>query len=633
MKSNVRIVFLALVLAALAVSPAEGWERFVDKGDGTVLDTQTNLMWLKDMDKFSGPIQVANTVISEMNSGRRKNFGHSDWRIPTVEELLSIIKSGNTYPALPDRHPFDGKEYGRYWTSTGGFLVAGYAWTVDIGTGVARFDLTSHCNFFGLWPARSAGKVKVGAFKPEGRPVTPGDVAFLSMGGGKALEASPSSVRGLESPVSVSASAVSSTEVMVSWVHRGAEAAWYNVYSGGKLLKSAPTSPLRVTGLAPDVSHCFHVTSYSAAGKESQKSANACVTTSSVKAKGTVWSMGMNNYGQLGNGSRNDSKLLVQVAKIKEAVSVAAGVEHAAAVLSDGSVWAWGRNDRGQIGDGTTMPRTRPVKVKNISTAKKVDLGWYHSLALLEDGSVRAWGRNYYGQLGNGRTVDASTPVIVLDIPGTVQVAAGWYHSLALLNDGTVRAWGWDHKGQLGNGKAKDSPKPRPVQGLADVKAASGGMYHSVALKNDGTVWAWGSNEYGQVGSEGGSGEQHVPVQVKGLDGVKDISAGMHFTLALKNDGTVWAWGRNDYGQLGTDKFPLSEKPVEVPGLKGIRAVAAGAHHAVAMDSVGVLWLWGWDHANETKFSPPRKVGGVRGITGASAGMHFTATLMGGWGK
>ena len=235
-------------------------------------------------------------------------------------------------------------------------------------------------------------------------------------------------------------------------------------------------------------------------------------------------------------------------------------------------------------------------------------------------GTVEAWGSNSDGQLGNGSTGGSSdTPGQVSSLTDIKDVAAGGRHSLTLKNDGTVLAWGANYFGQLGNGSTGGSSNtPGQVSNLTDVKAIAISGPHSLALKNDGTVWAWGYNYYGQLG-DGNSGidpntnadfVSNTPVQASGLTDVKAIAAGEGFSLALKNDGTVWAWGNNFFGQLGdgnsgidpdsdTGDAVVSDTPVQVKGENGVgfltnvKAIAAGGGHSLALKNGGTVRAWG----------------------------------------
>lgn len=209
---------------------------------------------------------------------------------------------------------------------------------------------------------------------------------------------------------------------------------------------------------------------------------------------------------------------------------------------------------------------------------------------------AEAWGYNGSGQLGNGSTTISGVPVPVPGLTGVIAVAAGGEHSLALLGNGTVMAWGNNREGQLGTGNTTASHVPVAVPGLTGVTAIAAGKQHSLALLGNGTVMAWGANDEGQLGSGSKALKSTVPVAVKGLSGVKAISAGGEHSLALLINGTVMSWGANTEGQLGNGKFLKSNVPVTVKALGGVAAVAAGGEHSLALLAGGTVMSWG---ANE----------------------------------
>ena len=213
--------------------------------------------------------------------------------------------------------------------------------------------------------------------------------------------------------------------------------------------------------------------------------------------------------------------------------------------------------------------------------------GSAHSLALKSDGTVWAWGYNVNGQLGDANNgTSRNTPVQVLNLAGVVQIASGGIrHSLALKSDGTVWAWGWNIFGQLGDGTNTDRNVPAQVSGLTDMVQIAGGQYHSLAVKSDGTVWSWGRNLDGQLG-DGTDTNSNVPVQALGLTGVvQSASCGFGHSLALKSDGTVWAWGANSQGQVGDGTTAQRSTPVQVLGLVGMTHIAGGSFHSLAVQA------------------------------------------------
>ncbi|MBT9253100.1 MAG: hypothetical protein KM296_05345 [Brockia lithotrophica] len=273
-------------------------------------------------------------------------------------------------------------------------------------------------------------------------------------------------------------------------------------------------------------------------------------------------------------------------AVVPAAAPISAGGAHALALLPDGTVRAWGYNAYGQLGDGTTENRTSPVSVKDLADVVQVAAGDMHSVALKKDGTVWVWGDNRFGELGTDAKTSSSVPLRLEGLDRVVAVSAGYGYSLAVREDGTAWAWGSNEFGQLGAGLPAGNAflfRPVQVKDLADVVQVAAGIshgngVHSLALKRDGTVWAWGWNRFGQLG-DGTKENRTSPVPVKDLTEVVQVAAGDGHSLALKRDGTVWAWGDNTFGQLGDGTRGARPTPVQVKNLSRVVAIRRRVRH------------------------------------------------------
>jgi alpha-tubulin suppressor-like RCC1 family protein len=271
-----------------------------------------------------------------------------------------------------------------------------------------------------------------------------------------------------------------------------------------------------------------------------------------------------------------------------------------------------------------------------------IAVGESHSLALKCDGTVWAWGANFGGELGDGTTINRATPVQVSGLIDVIAIAGSRDSSLALKSDGTVWAWGSNNWGQLGNNTAGSSVStPIPVLGLNGIVAIAGGLLHALALKSDGTVWAWGYNENGQLG-DGTTANRPTPVQVTSISSVVAIAAADH-SMALKSDGTVWTWGSNASCQLGDYTIILEDQnaPVQVKyaddeKLTGVVAIAAGTYHSMALKSDGTALAWGsnsWDQLGDgsgSQKATPVQVSSLSGLDALAAGAGHSLALKSG---
>ena len=356
-------------------------------------------------------------------------------------------------------------------------------------------------------------------------------------------------------------------------------------------------------------------------------------------AVGQVLSWGSDYTGQLGDGPALVSQnRAVSTINSQKTVAISAGSGFSLQLLTYGSVLARGQDNAGQLGDGpgfqslcNALACSERVFVKavggvgNLTNVVAISAGAHHSLAVRGDGTVVAWGTSAVGEIGNATTnTMAETPVQVLGVggggmlTGVVAVATGEFHSLALRSDGTVVAFGDDTFGQLGRGLSNSSVStpvqvkgPRGLGLLTDVVAIAAGRSHSVALRSDGTLFAWGSNDNGQLGIGVVGGIKTTPVLVAGigsasLDRVIAVSAGSFHTIALRSDGTVATWGFDTDGQLGNGSlFGNQSTPKVVVSSSGmgsltnVVAIAAGSSHNLAMRSDGSVVSWGINASGE----------------------------------
>jgi alpha-tubulin suppressor-like RCC1 family protein len=307
--------------------------------------------------------------------------------------------------------------------------------------------------------------------------------------------------------------------------------------------------------------------------------------------------------------------------KIERVVAAVAAGGYSSFVLdSDGKLWTTGRNWHGQLGLGDTDIQTlfQPVTIPNLPSSAKIvsiAVGDYHSLALDSDGKIWATGYNMDGQLGLGDTNSQTLfqPVTIPNFPSSakiVSIAAGDYHSFAIDSNGKLWATGWNGVGQLGLGDTNDRNLFQPVTipnfpSSAKIVSISAGLGHSLALDSNGKLWASGYNYYGQLGlGDSGVGTNRnlfQPITIPNFpSGAKigSISAGTYYSLALDNNGKLWASGFNYYGQLGlgdTNDRNLFQ-PVTIPNFPSsakIVSIAAGDYHSFAIDNNGKLWATG----------------------------------------
>ncbi|XP_041835134.1 RCC1 and BTB domain-containing protein 1 isoform X2 [Melanotaenia boesemani] len=269
-------------------------------------------------------------------------------------------------------------------------------------------------------------------------------------------------------------------------------------------------------------------------------------------------------------------------------------------------VFVFGLNYSGCLGTGDSASTIIPKKLDLLGGKKVISLSYGsgpHVLLATEDGQLFTWGHNGYSQLGNGTTNQGLSPMLItanLQNKKVVGVACGSHHSMALTQDGEVFAWGYNNYGQVGTGSTSNQPCPRRVSGCLQGKMAVGitcGQTSSMALVDNGEVYAWGYNGNGQLGI-GNNGNQMTPCRLTALQGlcIQQIVSGYGHCLALTDEGLLYAWGANTCGQLGTGNKNNHLSPVQIMADKE-RVVEVAACHSTytsaAKTQSGQVYMWG----------------------------------------
>jgi len=371
-----------------------------------------------------------------------------------------------------------------------------------------------------------------------------------------------------------------------------------------------------------------------------------------IKHNGTLWAWGLNDYGQLGLSGDADAQDYFSRTNISAPISIfgsdwslcSAGAWSSLAIRGEGSLYTWGRNDSGQLGSmENTTHYSSPVQVPG--RWKFAQMYGESTLGItVQNNALYCWGSNSRGQLGRNNTTNAASPIFIS--PGWKQVKGGGSVVVGIKTDGTMWAWGNGVYGTLGQDLIVRKTSPVGVLGTAwasvsaskfgshvlavknnntlfhfgsntfgqsglnysgdvstqssptqiigsDWAIAGAGLSNSYCVKQNGTLFAWGANVFGQIGNNGGVGiNSSSPVQIPGTSWASVFANGDSGVFALRNDASLYAWGRNDLGQIGVGDTANRSSPTQIPGTTWA-GVAPGRYHTLLLRSDSSLFAVG----------------------------------------
>lgn len=321
---------------------------------------------------------------------------------------------------------------------------------------------------------------------------------------------------------------------------------------------------------------------------------------------GMVWAWGDNYDGELGGGKAGGVRPYpAPIPGLTDVTAVSGNRANNLGLTRAGAVLFWGASD------ATSQPT--PLLEPRLKDIVAVAAGGRFGLALRRDGTVFSFGDNLRGELGTGTTADAAGVAPIKGLTGVSAIAAGDEYGLALTRQGRIYAWGDNSAGQLGldpnSSGIADTSRPQLIHGLPRIRAIAAGATHSLAVGEDGHVYAWGENGWGELG-DGTTDERDTPIRVPGLSGIIAVAAGVgddsagsaayhEHSLALRKDGTVVGWGDNSVGELGDNPADDYVRPAPISGVSDIIAIAAGGKFSAALRRDGAVLAWGANRAGQ----------------------------------
>jgi alpha-tubulin suppressor-like RCC1 family protein len=450
-------------------------------------------------------------------------------------------------------------------------------------------------------------------------------------------------------PTTLTNTVVSLSQIDLGWFDNSSNELgfkiWRKIGSNGNYTQiatlDANITSYSNTGLSPLTTYYYLVKAYNGFGDSAASNTSSNTTNGSwlkvsagyshciaVASNNSIWSWGDNDDGQLGLGTKGtgtNKSVPTRIGALYNWDTVIAASYHNLSVKTDGSIWSWGFNSDGQLGLivwGSGAEKITPEQITNPSSTDWIDIavGEFHSIIRKNNNSIWSCGYNGFGQLGFGDYTRRTILAQMGSATDWLKITAGRYHTLAIKTNGTLWAWGHNEYGQLGlgnSGAGTERTSPTQVGSATNWNMIAGGKYHTLAIKSDGSLWAWGINNYGQLGLDD-TANRNTPVRVGTDSDWAKISAGEYHSIAIKNDGTLWSWGFNNHGQLGLgDSGEGTNKliPTKIGVLTTWSMISTGSRHNIALKNDGTIWTWGLNDLGQlgvndyTDKTTPTKVG------------------------
>ena len=472
---------------------------------------------------------------------------------------------------------------GGYIVITGSDFVSGAQVLIDT-TPASAVTFVNSTTLRVQVPAKAAASYNLYVVNPDGGTGT--RVSGLTYSTDPTwVTASPLSSQSANTAFSVNLSATGATSYSV--------AAGSTLPAGTSLLANGYFSGTVTIGSS--TTYSFSVVATDAELQDSSKTFQVTVT---VTPSYYLYSWGRNHVGQLGINSTTNNAVSspTQVGSDTTWNNIDGGKFHSIATKTNGTLWVWGSNSLAQLGLNDKVYRSSPVQIGALTNWTLVKGSNYHNTAIKSDGTLWSWGYNANGQLGLNDRVYRSSPTQIGSGTTWLNLAGGGYHNIATKTDGTLWVWGVGGNGRLGLGNSIYRSSPTQVGSATDWSKVFAGNRSSLAIKTTGTLWFAGESSSGISGTNVSGGELLTIVQIGSdtnwskIDITKNFSA---HVLAIKTNGTLWSWGRNDFGQLGTSDLTYKSSPTQVGSGTTWAEISSGWQFSGAIKTDGTLWTWG----------------------------------------